>query len=227
MSGDVERVAAAKCPECGHLALSWHKAEGCAWHGFGPHRCPCVLSDAQALLAPGGVVAGMVAEAWVGAADEPGEVNTVPTPSQLLRRLADADADQRLEWASRAIENAETVDRCFVHNHVGRIASLERQLRDARDGAAEVRARVEAVLGEWERDGGAEPFAWNRLRAVLADPDTAAPGPESATGAPSGAGSVSRDPGGELGPQIGAQAVCRRCFIEKSAAGTCGCEGDE
>jgi hypothetical protein len=63
MSGDVERVAAAKCPECGHLALSWHKAEGCAWHGFGPHRCPCVLSDAQALLAPGGAVAGMVAEA--------------------------------------------------------------------------------------------------------------------------------------------------------------------
>jgi hypothetical protein len=64
MSGDVERVAEAKCPECGHLVLNWHHDErGCVWHGVGPSACPCGLSTAQALLAPGGVVAGMVAEA--------------------------------------------------------------------------------------------------------------------------------------------------------------------
>jgi hypothetical protein len=149
MSGDVERVAEALARGLldegagpGNSLHSWR----CEYPDrYGP--CDCVTGVAQelaqALLAPGGVVAGMVAEAWAGASDEPGEVNTVPTPGQLLRRLADADADQRLEWASRTIENAETVNRCFVHNHVGRIASLERQLRDARDGAAEVRARLQ------------------------------------------------------------------------------------
>jgi hypothetical protein len=145
MSGDVERVAAVIHHEGRPIEPGWELTpDACG-------ACANSLRQAQALLAPGGVVAGMVAEAWAGAADEPGEVNTVPTPSQLLRRLADADADQRLEWASRAIENAETVNRCFVHNHVGRIASLERQLRDARDGAAEVRARVERLADEWER----------------------------------------------------------------------------
>jgi hypothetical protein len=52
-------------------------------------------------------------------------------------------------------------------------------------------------------------------------------GPEPATRAPQGVAPVSVDPGDELGPQIGAQEVCGRCFMEKSTAGTCGCEGDE
>jgi hypothetical protein len=225
MSGDVERVAE---------ALHVH---GCIY-AFAPIKtCPYGHRRvAQAILAPGGVVAGMVAEAWAGAADEPGEVNTVPTPGQLLRRLADADADQRLEWASRTIENAETVNRCFVHNHVGRIASLERQLRDARDGAAEVRARVEAVLARRcmhnDPECGCGMFDGDELRAALADPDAeylprpycalkaehagmhwdgdgahwGRSGPESAPGAPQGVGPVSVDPGDELGPQIGAES---------------------
>src|SRR5690348_14718279 len=45
------------------------------------------------------------ARAWEGAADEPGDDNAVPTPAQLLRRLAVAGPDRRLSWAERAIVN--------------------------------------------------------------------------------------------------------------------------
>jgi hypothetical protein len=162
MSGDVERVAEALAAhvEVGGMLTS----EG----EYVKYVCLCGegSSDyrwhrthlAQALLAPGGVVAGMVAEA-----------------------------------KDEALAVAEVVDRLAAKYDYAKSDALGR----------------------------------NPCRNASADADAAAPGTESAPGAPRGVGPVSLDPGDELGPENGAGEVCGRCFIEKSANGTCGCEGDE
>jgi hypothetical protein len=194
MSGDVERVAAAVRDVLAACTCTPYPAgEGpeidCPMHGRADYQGQAV---AQALLAPGGVVA------------EHGEY------------LYDLGVHHGTESGYQA-------------------------------GAAEVRTRVEAVLPECWTFAGAESCRsmiggtfpngtkWTadmcclpcQLRAALADPDTAAPATEPATRAPSGVGPVSVDPGDELGPENGAQEICGRCFIERSANGTCGCEGGE
>lgn len=35
-----------------------------------------------------------------------------------------------------------------------------------------LREDIEALADKWERDGGAEPFAWVTLRAILTKPPT-------------------------------------------------------
>jgi hypothetical protein len=220
MSGDVERVAEV----ASRVLLDEGAGPGNSIHSwrceypdrYGPCDCVGEVAQelAQTLLAPGGVVAGMVAEAWAGAADEPGEVNAVPTPGQLLRRLADADADQRLAWASRALANADMASACFVHNHVGRIASLERQLRDAQGEAADLRARVLAIEPVAYRNDSSNGGEWvaavpvEQLRAaVAAEPAETGPGRRSAGSEGCREGdSTSR--GSENGSQGDSEPVC-------------------
>jgi hypothetical protein len=140
MSGDVERVAvelARDLHECGVCRdLSW------STHDHEPPG-PCITL-AHHLLAPGGVVAGMVRDAAIRGAEA-----------------------ARADW------------------------------RDARrDGAAEVRARVEAVLVEYDRIdrlvqrssiGATGPTLVQRIRVALADPGIAQNGPETGLGDDGGA----------------------------------------
>jgi hypothetical protein len=159
MSDDVERVAEALA-----AAVRMPHTAACPCGPFAVCECPTrerALEAAQVLLAPGGVVAGMVAEERAGAADE-------------------SSGDYRIV----------------------QVTQVQRTLDAAREaGAAEVRARVEAVLPEcWtfaraescrSMIGGTFPNGtkWTadmcclpcQLRAALADPGTAAPATEPAT----------------------------------------------
>jgi hypothetical protein len=192
MSGDVDRVAEV-------LARHWPGAYIATLDGHRECYCGHVLASdesyeahvAKALLAPGGVVAGMVGEA------------------------VEPSGDYR----------------------VVRVTQVQRALDAAREaGAAEVLARYDAAVeetatwcGPWGYPGVAA-FVDRRdahIRNALADADVPRGGPETGRGGAGGALRVSVDPGDELGPQNGAQEVCGRCFIEKSANGTCGCEGSE
>src|SRR5690348_5829385 len=77
-------------------------------------RPSCACPSLAAALAPllDEFQAEDEARAWEGAADEPGDDNAVPTPAQLLRRLAVAGPDRRLSWAERAIVNSEKAYQC-------------------------------------------------------------------------------------------------------------------
>jgi hypothetical protein len=203
MGGDVERVAEALIQ---HQRIPLYdgtggqRCVGCdSLYGEtdGPNSPRHAEHLAAVLLAPGGVVAGMVAargsEAYEDGYDQ---------------GHADAHADG---------------------------AARDSLCRERERGAAEVRARVEAVLGEYDHidrlmqrsSVGTSPTLVQRIRAALADPEIGQGGPLRGQGAPEGPSPVSVDPGDELGPENGAHKVCGRCFIERSANGTCGCEGDE
>jgi hypothetical protein len=81
MSGDVERVAAELHHEGWPIEPGWKLApEAC-------ETCARSLRHAQALLAPGGVVAGIVAEAWAGAADESSGDYRIVQVTQVQRAL--------------------------------------------------------------------------------------------------------------------------------------------
>jgi hypothetical protein len=178
MSGDVERVAAQLHHEGWPIEPDWKLTpETC-------ETCAKVLRQAQVLLAPGGVVAGMVTERdrlrqWKQ------EALPVLDGLQELGRALDLPLGERIT-GTRAVKAAEA-------------------MRAERDRAAEMRARIEALVPVFEAKYGVHSSPVTLLRAALADPDTAAPGPEPATGAPRGVGPVSVDPESAKRPQNGTE----------------------
>jgi uncharacterized protein (DUF433 family) len=102
------------------------------------------------------------------------------------------------------------VERVAADYRVVRVTQVQRALDAAREaGAAEVRARVE-VVADWLAAQGADfhdmadeytegardayDAAESRLRAALADPDTATPGTESTLSRPNPHSGDSQDP---------------------------------
>jgi hypothetical protein len=158
MSGDVERVAAVIHHEGWPIEPDWELTpDACG-------ACAKSLRQAQVLLAPGGVVAGMVAEA-LSERDDLAPNRRVRTERR-HRELVEGE----LEAAHIVSDMAEA-----------EVVALRARL-----------VRVEALADEWEAIAREQRphlgcFDMHRhlaadLRAALADPDAAAPGAEPATG---------------------------------------------
>lgn len=78
--------------------------------------------------------------------------NAQPTPEQLMDWLYDAATrDERLTFATRALEAMNTASRCFMENHDGLLAELrianERAATAYSRGRTDALAEVESALG--------------------------------------------------------------------------------
>jgi hypothetical protein len=71
-----------------------------------------------------------VAQLREGESDEPAAPHTAPTPGQLLRRLNDASAEERLQLVGRMLDANDRAAECFRMDHGGRLEYLEIE-RDA------------------------------------------------------------------------------------------------
>ncbi len=65
-----------------------------------------------------------------GADDTPCDENAWPTPGQLLARILDGTAEERLVLCERMIKSAEQAARCEDCDHRGEIVYLRDQLRN-------------------------------------------------------------------------------------------------
>lgn len=98
---------------------------------FGPNR------EAEKILARLDAAESEVARLRAGEADEPGPEHCMPTPAQWLREFNDATPERRLQRVEALLGNAEGASRCFLEDHVGRLAdhaadaALVRAIRSA------------------------------------------------------------------------------------------------
>jgi hypothetical protein len=144
MSGDVERVAAELA------AHRWQRLPGgyvgctCGDREWSDHRTHL----AQVLLAPGGVVAGMVAEAE--------------------QRPCIHD---RVEASSLGTPEAKAARESVPDDRVRHVVAMSRMYAQGRaEGAAEVRARIEHLADAWDDPDPerGDPDKADALRAALA-----------------------------------------------------------
>lgn len=87
-----------------------------------------------------------------GADDTPLEINVWPTAGQLLARILDGTAQERLVVCAALLTSMKVAARCEECNHRGQIAYLEKQLHETVGVVVRVEPPRRRCIFEWCAD---------------------------------------------------------------------------